>query len=343
MNNSKSSKNRVSIKVLDEQNKSGRQYFFLNESDEIVNMIYKHTMNFIVFSQFSSSVNTKLVRQLVSLCHKVNMVKYHLRRYKELETKFREQYEVEIQQEIKEGVFLIEECELTAEYESFLFQTKATLDVLVGFLNFIYRRDNRNPLKKQVTFEKKGLNVIKDLEKYLQKHPDKKQYLCKLIDHLKTECKESTHYEDGSINWLLMLIAQRDTVAHAGKSEVFAFQITNADGEKSVYPPRLSSEQSMLDASKVAYENLLIFVQDFIALTLGPYLNEHFECYTFREEEVKEDAPKWYIMLRAWRQFGLKGIKENPIVIKQFCEYQQVPIDPIKCMEMHMYYSSFYK
>jgi hypothetical protein len=341
MDDSQLLKSRFSIKIINERDKSYRQYIFLNDSDEIVNKIYRHTFYFLTFSEFSS--NTKLFSQLTFLCHKVNMVKYHLRRYEELETKLRKKFEADTRGKIKEGTFLIEECELTAEYESFLLQTKATLDVLVGFLNPIYRKDNKNPLKKQVTFENKGLNLIKDLENYLRKHPDKKQHLCKLVDHLKAECTNSTHFEDGSINWLFTLIDIRDTVAHLGKSESFAFQITNIKANKSVLPPRLSPEQSMLDAFKVAYENLLIFVQDFIALTLGPYLNQHLESFTFREEEVKEDAPKWYIMLRAFRQFGLKSLRTNPLVVEQFCRYAKLPIDPIKCMRMHMYYNNFYK
>lgn len=341
MGESQLSKNPFSITIINKQDKAYRQYIFLNESDDIINKIYNHTFYFITCSEFCS--NAKLLSLLTSLCHKVNMVKYHLQRYEELESKMRKKFEADIRVNIKEGTFLIEECELTAEYESLLLQTKATLDVLVGFLNPIYRKDNINPLKKQVTFENKGLNVIKDLEKYVLKHPDKEKYLHKLIGHLKAECIKSTHYEDGSINWLFTLIDARDEVAHVGKSESFAFQICNTNGNKCLYPPRISPEQSMLDAFKVAYENLLIFVQDFIALTLGPYLNQHLESFTFREEEVKENAPKWYIMLRAFRQFGLKSLRANPFVVEQFCRSAKLPIDPIKCMRMHIYYNGFYK
>lgn len=336
-------KNRFSIKILNDKLKIGRQYLFLSNSEDIANAIYRHTNAFIGSSQLSREVKGALLQHLVSLCHKVNMVKYHLRRYEELEAKFRKQFETDIQGQIKEGTFLVEECELTAEYESFLFQMKATLDVLVSFLNPIYRKDNRNPLKKQVTFEKKGLNVIKDLERYSERHPEASHRLSELIKHLKTECRESEYYEDGSINWLLTLISQRDIVAHEGKSRVFAFQITNRGDEKTVYPPRLSPEQSMMDAFRLAYENLLVFIQDFIALTLGPYLRECFVSQTFQEEEVKTNAPKWYIMLRGLRQFGLKSLRHNPIVVKQFCEFEELPVDPVQCLEMHVYYSSFYK
>ena len=105
----------------------------------------------------------------------------------------------------------------------------------------------------------------------------------------------------------------------------------------------MSPEQTMLDALKIAYESLLVFIQDFIALSLGPYLNDNLVYLTFAPGEVEDIAPKWYIMLRSFQQFGLKSLKANPQVILQFCNMQQVPINAIKCMEMHMYYNGFYK
>ena len=341
MADSEVSKNPFSIKIINQRDKIYRQYIFLKDSDEIINKIYYHIFYFLAFSEFSS--NSNLISLLSSLCHKVNMVKYHLQRYEKLELNLCKKYEADIKGKIKEGVFLIENSELTAEYESFLFQVKATLDVLVGFLNPIYRKNSNNPLKRQDTFGKKGQKVIRHLENYLLNHPDKTQYLQTLLEYLKTECIESTHYEDGSINWLWAFINSRDTVAHYGKHERFAFQITNTQDNKSFSPARMSPEQTMLDALKIAYESLLVFIQDFIALSLGPYLNDNLVYLTFAPGEVKDIAPKWYIMLRSFQQFGLKSLKANPQVILQFCDMQQVPINAIKCMEMHIYYNGFYK
>ncbi len=165
----------------------------------------------------------------------------------------------------------------------------------------------------------------------------------KLLGYLKSECITSTYHDDGSINWFWFVINSRDTVAHYGKQERFAFKITNSKDKKTFSPARMSPEQTMLDALKITYESLLVFIQDFIALSLGPYLNENLISLTFASGEVEETAPKWYIMLRSFQQFGLRSLKPNPHTIVQFCNMQQVPIDAIKCMEMHVYYNGFYK
>jgi len=64
------------------------------------------------------------------------MVKYHLERYITVEREILTQLEKDLSpSSLAEGTHLIEMAELTAEYESFLFQVKAALDILVGFLN----------------------------------------------------------------------------------------------------------------------------------------------------------------------------------------------------------------
>jgi|GEM_PF-5652933 len=210
-------------------------------------------------------------------------------------------------------------------------------------LNPIYHTDSHNPLKKQVTFANKGQDVIKDLDKYLQRHPEKEPCLRELVNYLRRECVGTDHYEDGTINWLVTLVHSRDEVAHYGKSEWFAFQVTNAHGTNSAYPPRMSPEQSLSDAMKNAYENLLTLIQDFTALSLSPYLDKSLCAFTFREDEVHQPAPKWYIILCGLQQFGLKSIAANPFVAHQFCQLQTPSIDPIQYMQMHMYYSGFLK
>lgn len=332
--------NRFSVKILNETDKLYRQYFFLNESDDIVNKIHWHAFNFLSLSEFSKK--ELLFKKLHSLCHKVNAVKYHLRRYEELEEIILNKIKNSIEGEIKEGIFFLEEAELTAEYESFLFQVKSALDILVGFLNPIYHVGH-NHLKKQGTFENKGINVIKDIKKYLKKHPEKEKYLFNLLKLLEEECQEDTNNETAPLNWLLELIKQRDEVAHFRKSEQFAFQISNIGGNKSLYPPHLTLNQSMIQALKIAYDNLLTFVEDFIASLIGPYLNEHFVYFTFQENETRENSPKWYIMLRVFNGSGLRSFKTNPGIIIQYCLAVNPPLDTKRIMGIHEFYSGFYK
>jgi len=198
-------------------------------------------------------------------------------------------------------------------------------------------------MKRQVTFEKKGINVIKDIQKYLKNHPEDNENLEKLLEFLQQECTESLHCEDGSINWLFAIIEQRDEIVHLSRAEHFAFQVNNIKGEKAVFPPNLTRDQSMKDAFRIAYGNLLIVIQDFIALLLGPHLNEHFTFFSFHPEEVKDESPKWYIMLKGFQQFGLGSVRQNPQVVAQFAQAAKVPFSSLECMVLHQYYNSFLK
>jgi len=56
----------------------------------------------------------------------------------------------------------------------------------------------------------------------------------------------------------------------------------------------------MRDSFKVAYGNLLVFLEDFIALLLDPYLNKHFVSFTYEPDQVKQGSPRWYVMLRPY-------------------------------------------
>lgn len=337
-------KNRFALDIRN--NKIYRRYIFLSKSQDIINKIFRHTEHFLRFSTFSEDdifcIGSK---NLLALCHKINMVKYHLIKYEHLENKYLTLLNKYVStNKIQKGRFTIEKCELTAEYESFLLQFKATLDTLVGFLNPIYRKENKNPLKLQVTFENKGQNVIKDLKKYLRYHPHKNKFLKSLIELLEKECLTSAYMEDGSLNWLLAIIKRRDEAAHYGKDYWFSFQINNIEGEeKSVFPPRLSTTQSTRDALMIAYDNLLTFLQDFIALLLGPYLNNCFDYFSFAREEVTENAPKWYIHLKGLQKYNVKCFKNNPAVIEEYCQKMKIPVDPITVKNLYIFYNSFHK
>lgn len=84
-----------------------------------------------------------ILEVFASLCHKINMLKYHIKRYKEVESALEKDLLNSENFIDHDGSVLIEKIELTAEYESFLIQTKATLDILVKFLNIIYREGKK--------------------------------------------------------------------------------------------------------------------------------------------------------------------------------------------------------
>ncbi len=340
------SKHRFSINLTNESGKSYRQYFFLSNSEDIKLRIFNHTMNFIKCCDLPKEDLFLLLNTLLtSLCHKVNMVKYHLGRYSTTEDNILKHLQQDLKPStIAEGTHQMEMAELTAEYESFLFQVKSALDVLVGFLNPFYRRKGKkNLLKKQVTFEKKGLNVIKDLERYLERNPEDEKYLRGLVECLNKECPNTRLHENGSLNWLFAIIDQRDEVAHTSKAEHFAFQVNNIGGKIDIYPPNLTHDQTMRESFKIAYENLLVFIEDFIAQLLIPYLNENFVSFTYEPEQLKQSSPRWYIMLKIIQPYGIRSVRENPYVITQAIEHKNLPMSISECVQMHMYYNSFYK
>lgn len=336
----------ISINLINESGKSYRQYFFLSDSEDIKLRIFNHTMNFIKCCDLpKEDIFPLLNNHLTSLCHKVNMVKYHLRRYTNIEDDIINKLQKDLTPStIAEGVHLIEKAELTAEYESFLFQMKSVLDILVGFLNPFYRKKTKkNLLKKQVSFENKGINVIKSIETYLKRNPEDEKYLKNLVEYLKRECTNTTKNEDGSLNWLFTIIDRRDEIMHLSKNEHFAFQVNNIGKKLKIYPPRLAPNQTMKDSFKIAYGSVIIFIEDFIALLLTPYLNNNFVCFTYEPEEVRHGSPRWYIMLKSIQSFGLKSIRENPYIITELIDSTKIPISSSECVSMHIYYNSFYK
>jgi len=338
--------NRFSIKVFDFKKKIYKQYFFFEDTKDIENKIFHHIMNFLKCSKFDNEfINQMLNKNLTSICHKVNMVKYHLKRYREIEDSLIKKYDKDIKEKgmLRQGDSFILEPELIAQEEAFLFQIKASLDFLMDFVNQIYRRDEKNVMKQIHTFENKGLDLIKIIEKYIKLNKDKEIYLKKLLEYLKTECVDSKNYEDGSLNWLDFIIRARDTISHYQISGG-SLQISINNDKKIVIPPYFTRTQRIIYAFDVAYCNLLTFIEDFIALLIGPYLNDDYYCYfTYETDKVKADAPKWYIMLKNIKTLGLNSLKVNPSVLKFFYDDLKPPIDFIECLRMHMYYLSFYK
>lgn len=338
---------RITLKILDKEKQIKRHYLLLPYCEGIENRIINHTLNFIKCSDlgpyFDEDKINLLHEQLVALYHKINLVNYHKHKYQSIEKRLQSKYENDLRKgKIEEGIVLIEDSRLTAELESFLLQSKATLDILVSFLNIFYRDRGKNPLKKQVTFENKGQNVIKDLERYLKYHYEKKEYLEELLKYLKEECITSDKFDDGSINWLMVVINKRDYIAHFSKSKYFAFQIKNVKGKDNyVLPPLLTKKSFMYDAVQIFYENLVTFTEDFMALLLKPYLNKFFSCFTFDRKKRKDNAPKWYIIPTVFAKFGFGLSTHTPIKILKIIKAGDIPLEEIEFLKMFIYYKSF--
>lgn len=340
MSDPKGSDDPFSFRIIDTERNCYRDYHFLKDSNDIINKIFHHIMYFGQNTKFHD--HEDIFKVFASLCHKVNILKFHLEKYKEVERTIEKELSDSENFTDHDSRVLIERIELTAEYESFLIQVKATLDILVKFLNIIYR-EGKNPLKYQSTFSDGGHGVVKSLEKYLKSHPEDEKKILELLNYLKDECTETSEQDPESIHWLISIINKRDTVAHFRKHEYFAFQITYIGEEKTIIPPMFTRTQTIFESLEIAYDNLLVFIQDFIALLFMPYLDKKLKAFTFRKEDVTDDAPKWYLQLGdlsphlIWQNMG------NLSLIVKLCEDNDERLTPEYCEKMYLHYSSFYK
>ena len=124
------------LRIVDEKNNVYRDYFFLDNSEDIDNKVFWHIYYFVRNTKYRD--NEGVLYIYTSLCHKVNVLKHHIENYKRIE--------LEVEKEIREkpnlldhdGVVLVERVQLSAEYEAILMQYKSTLDILVKFLNIVF-------------------------------------------------------------------------------------------------------------------------------------------------------------------------------------------------------------
>jgi len=260
--------------------------------------IWDQIDKFLEYSNLDADINDEVKEIKQSLYHKFVIFKYHLICYRNLESSYKKKLTKKYEKMTsKTGQspqrYLIEFPDLTAHYESLLFQSKATLDILIKLLNPLYR--NCHPILKQLkTFENKGEGVLKDLTKFSERSGrGVKTKIDRVIKLLEKE-KES-------IDWLDRLINARDTISHYRKNEVFAFQIDikyspKGDKELSVIPPRETEDQTIREFLGILRYNLLTFCEDFIAVSLAPFLDKALNSYSFKNcSNNPIYFPKWYI------------------------------------------------
>lgn len=236
------------FRIIDDDKKCYRDYLFLDNSKDLENKIFHHIMYFGQNTKFHD--HSEILKTFTSLCHKVNVVKHHLVNYRELERKFENELLAFDNFIDHNGRVLVEKVELTSEYESFLMQVKATLDVLVKFLNIVYREGKKKPIKYQATFSGSGQGIIKSLEKYLKNNPEDEDKISELLKYLKQECEKPYEEDSKSINWIVKTINDRDTVSHYRKHEYFAFQISYIGEEKIIFPPKHTKKRCCKDHVK---------------------------------------------------------------------------------------------
>jgi hypothetical protein len=145
-----------------------------------------------------SNINATITyeQRINKLQHKLESLKYHIKKCVEQEKNYESKYKNEYVNTIVD----LEEIDpvFVYETESFLFQTKSTLDVLAQIIAIEYR------LTGIVTFGEDGKDVIDQIIKSSahRDHPEQKEEMIKIIKR--------------SESWIRNLVFMRDLITHYG-------------------------------------------------------------------------------------------------------------------------------
>lgn len=333
------------INSFDIKNGFLRQYRTTANADDIMVKVFNHGTNLLKCSSFfGQNCFRNIAETLISISHKVCTVKYHMDRYASIESSIGESLHDRTQFTDNFNNILIDETSLTAEYESFLFQTKAALDVLSMFLNAIYT--GKRGYQKLNSFSDRGRGVIRILRKFLTHSGEESPYLHDLIEYLETECPDGDRYPSGTQSWFYLLKRQRDKIAHYGREFKFAFQVCIKNNAVIITPPMANENQTILQTIQIIYSNLLVFIQDFLAHIFRPYLRKEFVCFCYRPNTTTADAPKWFLSLQPFQIFDQIAYQQNvaELIPRSYQDYSMVspPMTPQECQAMHLYYFSFF-
>lgn len=160
---------------------------------------------------------------------------------------------------------------IEAEVEAFLFQCKATLDLLVKLLRPAARLN-------LATFGDKGDLVIKSLRRNVPKdRADRAAALVGLIEHDRP--------------WLTKMIALRDTVGHFSGLPSTGVRSQQRSETSVVIEPRGKDGVPLSTMVATCYSNLLGFAEDFLALALNLAMPPML-CVTLVDENDRRGTSK---------------------------------------------------
>lgn len=170
--------------------------------------------------------------------------------------------------------------ELYEEFDVFAVQVKSTLDHPVKVLRIILGRK-----WTMYTFANKGEGVYKALQGTVKKNQE--GHLRVMAHHL---------FNDVNKKWLSVVIESRDQVNHgiAGGMKIQRFQVSrNQDG--TVQMPMWNNEQSMVEAMEMVWQNLFLYIEDFIALALNFRIKDGFSFARVEKPLTTADST-WHAM-----------------------------------------------
>ena len=204
----------------------------------------------------SKEERDEVFKVLFSVMHKLTHVKYHMKNYKQLEkTKFNEAKNRFRKHKAGMAVDIHEEFEMTAEVEAFLYQVKSSLDMMAKTLIYTVGLSRG----AATTYGKKGNKVIsklKNTEAY--RNTGKRPHIDNLIGLI----------ESDRDNWLSPVVALRDTVSHHKGVKNLVFNAMKLAGGKIAPVHPTINGQAISEFMQIIYDNLITFLQDFMALSL---------------------------------------------------------------------------
>jgi len=237
----------------------------ITSSPEITNVFWMQICEFKEAIIIDDKKKEELLGLVLEVMKKIESVNYHRVNLQKI---------VEAQLEQRKNIQQASSDRTTGaehEFEAFLLQGKATLDVLVKVLS---------PLCgiKLQTYGDSGNRVLKALKNNLP------QLKLKRANWL-------IHMVEVSMPWLEQWIGPyRDTIAHYRSMESTGFvSIPDANGNMVHHPPRDRGGMALNDLANNLFSDLVIFCEDFLAFSYRIQIFKGFEIgYTNEAERTKE-------------------------------------------------------
>lgn len=216
--------------------------------------------------QIAGAEKDKLYGEILfDVMHKLSAVKFHLESYRRTEQTLYEQHVEAFRKNPNENA----ECfPLIFAFESFMFQMKSCLDMLVKIFEIVPMPN----APKTHTYGDKGENLLKALkasrDQYEKSIQGGKSDASRRIDQVDAMIQLVEQARDG---WLAEAVDLRDTISHYAAAKNFVFKPVMTHQGIDAEKPRLTQRGKAVDPVPLlqsVYAALVEFAQDFMCRAL---------------------------------------------------------------------------
>jgi hypothetical protein len=244
---------------------------------EILGSLFYQAREFRIFYNFPQSEEKKnkwdkFMGIVLDASMKLAAMKYHVDNYKRFESICMGQLAAKCEEK---GEATLQAYELLYELESFLFQTKSSLDIAVKFIGVMF--PGRFKVK---TFGDKGNNIIEGLTKFKKDKSARSDIIDYLISSIKAD-------QD---SWLNETIRLRDTCAHFKASSGYRYSAKLVDKTLYVKAPELFGF-NVSNSIEIIYKNCLEFIQEFMCFVIVMEMPAHIHLNTRGNNPVSVGEP----------------------------------------------------